>query len=220
MKHHQRIATSALFALSLTLLSSCSKTESESRTILTPAEPPSAVDLVLRGGTVATVDVDMSEAEAIAVRGHSIVAVGSDQTVAGVLAVCAIAALVPTVKPRATGKVVGLVERNYDLWMRQNKISGYSRRTSAFLLKAEDAGQAEQFHDPVCDECWHESEALFNIDENRVLRQADVESGARVQRQSVSQLDLADYYWARMSLSTALTLYVTFREVTEAALVD
>jgi hypothetical protein len=41
-----------------------------------------------------------------------------------------------------------------------------------------------------------------------------------VQRQSVSQLDLADYYWARMSLSTALTLYVTFREVTEAALVD
>lgn len=81
MKHHQRIATSALFALSLTLLSSCSKTESESRTILTPAEPPSAADLVLRGGVVATVDVDMSEAEAIAVRGHSIVAVGSDQTV-------------------------------------------------------------------------------------------------------------------------------------------
>jgi hypothetical protein len=146
--------------------------------------------------------------------------VGSDQTVAGVLAIFAIAALVPTVKPRATGKVVGLVERNYDLWMRQNKISGYSRRTSAFLLKAEDAGQAEQFHDPVCDECWQESEALFNMDENRVLRQADGESGARVQRQAVSQLDLADYYWARMSLNRAMTLYVTVGEVTEAALVD
>ena len=146
--------------------------------------------------------------------------VGSDQTLAGVLAISAIAALVPTLKPRATGKVVALVERNYDLWMRQKKIAGYSRKTSAFLLKADDADQAELFHDPVWDEGWHESEALFNMDENRVLRQADVESGARVQRQSVSQLDLADYYWARMSLSTALTLYVTFREVTEAALVD
>jgi hypothetical protein len=150
----------------------------------------------------------------------ALILVGSDQTLAGVLAVSAIAALVPTIKPRATGKVVALVERNYDLWMRQNRIAGYSRKTSAFLLKADDADQAEQFHDPVCDECWDESEALFNMDENRVLRQADVESGARVQRQSVSQLDLADYYWARMSLSTALTLYVTFREVTEAALVD
>ena len=150
----------------------------------------------------------------------ALILVGSDQTVAGVLAIFAIAALVPTVKPRATGKVVGLVERNYDLWMRQNKISGYSRRTSAFLLKAEDAGQAEQFHDPVCDECWQESEALFNMDENRVLRQADGESGARVHRQAVSQLDLADYYWARMSLNRAMTLYVTVGEVTEAALVD
>lgn len=146
--------------------------------------------------------------------------VGSDQTLAGLLAVSAIAALAPTIKPRATGKVVALVERNYDLWMRQNKIAAYSRKTSAFLLKPDNADQTEQFHDPVCDECWHENEALFNMDENRVLRQADVESGARVRRQSVSQLDLADYYWSRMSLNTALRLYVTFGEVTEASLVE
>ncbi len=149
----------------------------------------------------------------------ALLSVGSDQTLAGVLAICSIAALAPTLRPRATGKVVALVERNYDLWMRQNKIAGYSRRTNAFLLKADDPEQAQQFHDPVCDECWHEGEALFNIDENRVLRQADVESGTRVQRQSVSQLDLVDYYWSRMSLNTALKLYVTFGEVTETSLV-
>ena len=81
--------------------------------------------------------------------------------------------------------------------MRQNKIAGYSRRTNAFLLKNDDPEQAQQFHDPVCDECWHEGEALFNIDENRVRREADAESGTRVPRQSVSQLDLVDYYWSR-----------------------
>lgn len=150
----------------------------------------------------------------------ALILAGSDQTLAGVLAISAIAVLVPTIKPRATGKVVALVERNYDLWMRQNKISAYSRKTSAFLLKADDADQTEQFHDPVCDECWDENEALFNMDENRVVRQANVESGARIQRQTVSQLDLADYYWARMSLNTALTLYVTFGEMSEASLAD
>ena len=61
---------------------------------------------------------------------------------------------------------------------------------------------------------------LSAFEEDRVLRQADVESGARVPRQAVSQLDLADYYWARMSLNRAMTLYVTVGEVTEAALVD
>lgn len=150
----------------------------------------------------------------------ALILAGSDQTLAGVLAISAIAVLVPTIKPRATGKVVALVERNYDLWMRQNKISAYSRKTSAFLLKADDADQTEQFHDPVCDECWDENEALFNMDENRVVRQVNVESGARIQRQTVSQLDLADYYWARMSLNTALTLYVTFGEMSEASLAD
>ena len=146
--------------------------------------------------------------------------VGSDQSLAGILAIGSIAALAPTLRPRATGKVVALVERNYDLWMRQNKIAGYSRRTNAFLLKNDDPEQAQQFHDPVCDECWHEGEALFNIDENRVRREADAESGTRVPRQSVSQLDLVDYYWSRMSLNTALKLYVTFGEVTEASLVE
>mgnify|MGYP001162391784 CR=1 FL=1 len=150
----------------------------------------------------------------------ALILAGSDQTLAGVLAISAIAVLVPTIKPRATGKVVALVERNYDLWMRQNKISAYSRKTSAFLLKADDADQTEQFHDPVCDECWDENGALFNMDENRVVRQVNVESGARIQRQTVSQLDLADYYWARMSLNTALTLYVTFGEMSEASLAD
>ena len=149
----------------------------------------------------------------------ALLSMGSDQILAGLFAICSIAALAPTLRPRATGKVVALVERNYDLWMRQNKIAGYSRRTNAFLLKADDPEQAQQFHDPVCDECWHEGEALFNIDENRVLRQTDVESGTRVQRQSVSQLDLVDYYWSRMSLNTALKLYVTFGELTETSLV-
>ena len=150
----------------------------------------------------------------------ALLSVGSDQSLAGVLAIGSIAALAPTLRPRATGKVVALVERNYDLWMRQNKIAGYSRRTNAFLLKADDPEQAQQFHDPVCDECWHEGEALFNIDENRVRREADAESGTRVPRQSVSQLDLVDYYWSRMSLNTSLKLYVTFGEVTEALLVE
>ena len=149
----------------------------------------------------------------------ALLSMGSDQILAGVLAIGSIAALAPTLRLRATGKVVALVERNYDLWMRQNKIAGYSRRTNAFLLKNDDPEQAQQFHDPVCDECWHEGEALFNIDENRVLRQTDVESGTRVQRQSVSQLDLVDYYWSRMSLNTALKLYVTFGELTETSLV-
>jgi hypothetical protein len=31
---------------------------------------------------------------------------------------------------------------------------------------------------------------------------------------------LVDYYWSRMSLNTALKLYVTFGEVTEASLVE
>ena len=66
----------------------------------------------------------------------ALLSVGSDQSLAGVLAIGSIAALAPTLRPRATGKVVALVERNYDLWMRQNKIAGYSRRTNAFLLTA------------------------------------------------------------------------------------
>src|SRR5688572_33321796 len=41
-----------------------------------PAEEPA--DVVLRGGKVVTVDSAMPEAQAIAIRGHTIVAVGSD----------------------------------------------------------------------------------------------------------------------------------------------
>ncbi|MFW6198883.1 MAG: amidohydrolase [Acidobacteriota bacterium] len=41
-----------------------------------------AADLVLRGGKVVTLDVDSTVAEAIAVRGHEIVAVGSDDEIA------------------------------------------------------------------------------------------------------------------------------------------
>ncbi|MGH7446062.1 MAG: amidohydrolase [Longimicrobiales bacterium] len=40
-------------------------------------------DLVLRNGHVVTVDSAMPEAEAVAVRGHSIIAVGSDEEIAG-----------------------------------------------------------------------------------------------------------------------------------------
>src|SRR5919112_1363627 len=45
-----------------------------------PAEEPASV--VLRGGRVVTVDSLKPEAEAIAIRGHSIVAVGTDDEIA------------------------------------------------------------------------------------------------------------------------------------------
>ena len=41
----------------------------------------STADLVLRGGRVATVDADFSFAEAIAVRGHQILATGSNEAI-------------------------------------------------------------------------------------------------------------------------------------------
>ncbi|HEY5656779.1 MAG TPA: amidohydrolase [Myxococcota bacterium] len=43
-----------------------------------PAPPPEPADLVLRGGRVATVDDARPEAQAVAVRGYEIVALGSD----------------------------------------------------------------------------------------------------------------------------------------------
>ena len=46
---------------------------------VTPQEP---ADLVLRGGRVATVDDDFSITDAIAVRGHEVVATGTDDEIA------------------------------------------------------------------------------------------------------------------------------------------
>ena len=120
------------------------------------------------------------------------------------------ACLAFTLKPRAVGKIVFFVEQNHDAWMRQNKISGYSRKVGAFLSKDENSEQSPQFHDPNCDECWDENEALFNLDENRMMQRPADESAARVPRESSSQLDLLDSYWGLISLSTALKLYVTY----------
>jgi hypothetical protein len=130
------------------------------------------------------------------------------------------ACLAPTLKPRAAGKIVFFVEQNHDAWMRQNKIAGYSRKVGAFLLKDENPEQAAQFHDPNCDECWDEGEALFNLDEHRMLQQQADESVARVPRQSASQLDLLDYYWGVISLNTALKLYVTLGTANLARTLD
>jgi predicted amidohydrolase YtcJ len=47
-----------------------------------PESPLQAADLVLRGGKVATVDADLGEAEAIAISGHEILAVGSNKEIA------------------------------------------------------------------------------------------------------------------------------------------
>jgi predicted amidohydrolase YtcJ len=50
-----------------------------------PDVATAAADLVLRGGRIATVDAELGEQQAIAVRGHEIVAVGSDADVAGLI---------------------------------------------------------------------------------------------------------------------------------------
>lgn len=42
-------------------------------------------DLVLRGGKIATLDPELGEAEAVAVTGHAITAVGSDEEIAAYL---------------------------------------------------------------------------------------------------------------------------------------
>ena len=104
--------------------------------------------------------------------------------------------------------------------MRHNKISGYSRKVGAFLLKDENPEQQSQFHDPNCDECWDEDEALFNLDEHRLLQQPSDESVARVPRQSASQLDLLDYYWSFISMNTAFKLYVTLGTANLARTLD
>lgn len=47
-----------------------------------PADPASTADLVLRGGRVVTVDSAMPEAEAIAIRADTIIAVGTNDDIA------------------------------------------------------------------------------------------------------------------------------------------
>ncbi|MEL0048194.1 MAG: hypothetical protein VW867_06080 [Gammaproteobacteria bacterium] len=127
-----------------------------------------------------------------------------------ILVVVALAALAPTIKPRAVSRFVTVIDRNHDLWMKQNKIAYYSKKTAAFLYDDGKDSETYRFHDPVCEECWHEEDALFNLDENRTLYESDGTAVGRLKRQPVSQLDLMDFYWKRMSLRTALTLYVSF----------
>ena len=126
------------------------------------------------------------------------------------LVVLALAALTPTIKPRAVNRFVSVIDRNHDLWMKQNKIAYYSKKNSAFLYDDGKDSETYRFHDPVCEECWHEEDALFNLDENRTLYESGGTPVGRLKRQPISQLDLMDFYWKRMSLQTALTLYVSF----------
>jgi hypothetical protein len=127
-----------------------------------------------------------------------------------VLLVLALAALAPTIKPRAVNQFVTVIDRNHDLWMKQNNIAYYSKKTAAFLFDDGKDSETYRFHDPVCEECWLEDGALFNLDENRTLYGSDGTAVGRLKRQPVPQLDLMDFYWKRMSLRTALTLYVSF----------
>jgi len=70
-----RLAAIALVPILATALAACGSPAPE-------VDPADVADLVLTGGKVVTVDEDRPEAEAIAVRGHEIVAVGSSQEVA------------------------------------------------------------------------------------------------------------------------------------------
>lgn len=71
---------SLALAAALTLAGCGTSTESENRA---PQEAEVApADLVLRGGKVVTVDPDLGEAQAVAITGHTITAVGSDEDIA------------------------------------------------------------------------------------------------------------------------------------------
>ena len=48
------------------------------------------------------------------------------------IVVLALAALVPTIKPRAVNRFVSVIDRNHDLWMKQNKVAYYSKKNGAF----------------------------------------------------------------------------------------
>jgi len=75
-------AAAAVFAIALTL-AGCGDRGQPQQAAQTPAEPGVApADLVLRGGKIATVDPELGEAEAVAVSGHSITAVGSNDEIA------------------------------------------------------------------------------------------------------------------------------------------
>src|SRR5262245_45905708 len=70
----------ACLAALLTLLAACDRSGDAPKPAAAPAEPPA--DIVFRGGAVYTVDASRTIAEAAAVRGGHIVAVGSAADVA------------------------------------------------------------------------------------------------------------------------------------------
>ena len=71
----------AALTLAVTLLAGCSPERSEPETTAPPAATVPAADLVLRGGKVATVDKALGEAQAVAISGAEIVAVGSNEDI-------------------------------------------------------------------------------------------------------------------------------------------
>ncbi|MEQ9564120.1 MAG: amidohydrolase family protein, partial [Woeseiaceae bacterium] len=76
MKKSIRIST---LVLCLSLLAACSRDPAESGPVAAPDVAPA--DLVLRGGKVATVDPAIGNAQAIAVNGYQVSAVGSDEEI-------------------------------------------------------------------------------------------------------------------------------------------
>ena len=66
-----------ILLLSLVAISGCGRDRQPA-----PSAEPTA-DLVLRGGIVATADPEIGIAEALAIEGHTIVAIGSDEDIAG-----------------------------------------------------------------------------------------------------------------------------------------
>lgn len=78
-KPRVRHAVIGLFAL--LLLTACSEQPAPTTATVTDV-PTTAADLVLRGGRIATVDAELGEQQAVAIRGHEIVLVGRDSDVA------------------------------------------------------------------------------------------------------------------------------------------
>jgi hypothetical protein len=75
-----RSTAATVLSLLLLNLAGCSPDAADPGT--EPAAQVASADLVLRGGTVATVDPAIGQAQAIAISGYEIVAVGSDDQIA------------------------------------------------------------------------------------------------------------------------------------------
>lgn len=79
MQTEDQVRLRLFLAISTLLLAAACSNQSEEISELTPVE---AADLVLRGGTIASVDPQIGQAQAIAVNGTKITAIGTDSEIA------------------------------------------------------------------------------------------------------------------------------------------